>query len=266
MNGLTAWQRYSRIKLAQQRWRCRPDQLPADDQPRFQQQLDRQIALESAVAAQAGELQESVVRAVAQRLDQELIAAGFSPDERQAIIRHHAAMEWRLTQVGDQAPAPEDAEVMRWYRRHADRFQRPEQRRTRHLLLTMEDDRDQVGQLMATLHRKLRADSGQFDTLARRYSHCPTAVEGGLIGWVSRGLLFAELERSLFTLRAGELSPPLETTLGLHLLLCEAIRPPQPLAREEALRQASAWLHQQKRQQRQRQWLRQLLAEAADDG
>ncbi|WPD74618.1 nitrogen fixation protein NifM [Dickeya fangzhongdai] len=257
-----AWQRFSRLRLAQTRWHCLPEQLPEPDRPRFERQLLRQLALEHAVvtaarrqslAATGAQLQQ-----VAQQLAEELTRAGFSTDEQQAIVSHHALMELQLASVGAQAGEPEQAEIRRWYRQHAGRFCRPEQRLARHLLLTVDDNHPAVGQQMAELLRQLRADPERFESLARRHSHCPTALDGGLMGWVSRGLLFPALERCLFALAAGALSEPVETELGLHLLRCEAIRPAAPLPEAEALAKAADYLRTQRQRQHQRQWLQTL--------
>ncbi|AIR70492.1 nitrogen fixation protein NifM [Dickeya fangzhongdai] len=258
-----AWQRFSRLRLAQTRWHCLPEQLPEPDWPRFERQLLRQLALEYAVVTAARRQSlaatDAQLQQVAQQLAEELTCAGFSADEQQAIVLHHALMELQLASVGAQAGEPEQAEIRRWYRQHAGRFCRPEQRLTRHLLLTVDDNHPAVGPQMAELLRQLRADPERFESLARRHSHCPTALDGGLMGWVSRGLLFPALERCLFALTAGALSEPVETELGLHLLRCEAIRPAAPLPEAEALAKAADYLRAQRQRQHQRQWLQTLL-------
>ncbi|WP_315709202.1 nitrogen fixation protein NifM [Brenneria uluponensis] len=257
------WQRYSRIKLAQQRWHCEPEQLPADALPQFIQYVERQIALETAVVAAAQQrlsaVDEQILHRVQQSLVQELTIAGFPDAEQQSIIRHHALMDQQLAWVAAQTPLPDAEAVVQWYRRHVERFYRPEQRKARHLLLTIDENRPQICQQMAMLHRRLCEDPDQFDTLARRYSHCPTAMEGGQMGWVSKGLLYPQLEKALFALSAEALSAPVETELGLHLLLCEAIRPAGLLSEAEALPGAAKQLFLLRQKQFQRQWLQQLL-------
>ncbi|ATO34905.1 nitrogen fixation protein NifM [Dickeya dianthicola] len=257
-----AWQRFSRLRLAQTRWHCAPEQLPEPERPRFERQLLRQLALEQAVTAAARRQSLTATAAqlqqVAQQLAQELVCAGFSAGEQQAIVLHHTLMELQLASVGAQADEPQPAEIQRWYQQHADRFRRPEQRLTRHLLLTVDDNRPAVEQQMAGVLRQLRAEPDGFASLAQRHSHCPTALDGGLMGWVSRGLLFPALERCLFALAAGELSEPVETELGLHLLRCDAIRPAAPLPEAEALAKAGDYLRSQHQRRHQRRWLQTL--------
>ncbi|WP_225622405.1 nitrogen fixation protein NifM [Musicola keenii] len=263
----SAWRRFSRLRLAQARFHCLPDALPPQHQDDFQRQLARQCRLEQAVVEAARcqplAVTDDMLQLIEQQLAEPLAQADFAPEERQAVIRHHALMELQLTWVAAQAAAPTGQDVVLWYRQHADRFLRPEQRLTHHLLLTAEDERTAtlVRAQIRGFHRTLCREPAQFERLARRYSHCPSALEGGLLGWVSRGLLFSELEQSLFMLREGQVSEPVETEIGWHLLWCETIRPEAPLPESEALPKASDYLLRQRQRQQQRQWLATLLAD-----
>ncbi|MBM4176337.1 MAG: parvulin peptidyl-prolyl isomerase [Ignavibacteria bacterium] len=58
-----------------------------------------------------------------------------------------------------------------------------------------------------------------FGELAKRNSEDPaTAKDGGDLGFVKRGLFFKEFEESAFTLNEGEVSGPVETPLGFHII------------------------------------------------
>ncbi|HRP01458.1 MAG TPA: peptidylprolyl isomerase [Candidatus Kapabacteria bacterium] len=60
---------------------------------------------------------------------------------------------------------------------------------------------------------------GDFADFAKRYSGDPgTATEGGELGWFSKGKLFPEFENAAFKLSTGELSKPIETPFGFHLI------------------------------------------------
>ncbi|MCS5881347.1 peptidylprolyl isomerase [Klebsiella variicola subsp. variicola] len=95
---------------------------------------------------------------------------------------------------------------------------RPEQRLTRHLLLTVDGD-DQAVLLAYTgaswANRSLRE---AFAPLAQRHSHCPSALDGGLLGWIGRGLLYPQLEEALFALAENALEAPVASELGWHLI------------------------------------------------
>jgi len=74
--------------------------------------------------------------------------------------------------------------------------------------------------------RELIRDGGSFEALASEYSSDPSGKEhGGDLGLVSRGELFLPLEEALFALSVGEVSQPVETPFGIHLLKSEARHP-----------------------------------------
>ena len=50
-------------------------------------------------------------------------------------------------------------------------------------------------------------------------------MDGGKLGEVKRGTLYAELDAQLFAMQEGEISPIIESEIGLHILLCEKIKP-----------------------------------------
>jgi peptidyl-prolyl cis-trans isomerase SurA len=58
-----------------------------------------------------------------------------------------------------------------------------------------------------------------FATLAKKYSADPSvAVNGGDMGFVGRGMMVPEFEAASFKLKPGELSMPVETLFGLHII------------------------------------------------
>jgi len=68
------------------------------------------------------------------------------------------------------------------------------------------------------LHDRI-ARGESFTRVAREESDCPTARREGALGSYSRGELPPALDLAFFTLGAGEVSTPLETEYGYHLLL-----------------------------------------------
>lgn len=173
---------------------------------------------------------------------------------------HHARLEVGFTDIARQAPQPDLSTVQAWYLRHQTQFMRPEQRLTRHLLLTVDGDREAVHRRILGLHRQINASRDAFAPLARRHSHCPSALEEGRLGWISRGLLYPQLETALFSLAENALSLPVASELGWHLLWCEAIRPAAPMEPQQALESARDYLWQQSQQRHQRQWLEQTIS------
>ncbi len=278
-------------------WLLTAEQL-ADFEPRYARQLTLESRIEQQALAQGLSAAESDIQAAVAALDQRLNTAAVEPRQLARLgldarglyqaMTHEVLLDKMLARVAAQAPVPDDAEVARWYLAHQAKFLRPEQRECSHILLTVDDEQpgcrlEQARPRIEALHRLLHPSSGkdsagehsvvahsivahsiienpaaEFARLAQRHSECPTALDGGNLGWISRGLLYESLERVLFTLPAGRVSDIVTSPMGLHLLLCRAIRPAAPIPREHALATVRRRLQTRERQRYQRQWLNAL--------
>lgn len=76
----------------------------------------------------------------------------------------------------------------------------------------------------------LRAGA-DFATLAARFSSDSiTAAAGGELGWFRRGQMVAAFEDAVFNQRPGEISHPVETTYGFHVIRVDRAQPGEVLA------------------------------------
>lgn len=57
-----------------------------------------------------------------------------------------------------------------------------------------------------------------FAELARRYSDCPSGKKGGDLGYFGRGQMVKEFENAAFTMGKGQVSEPVKTQFGYHLI------------------------------------------------
>lgn len=57
-----------------------------------------------------------------------------------------------------------------------------------------------------------------FTDLARTHSECPSAKDGGSLGWFGRGQMVKEFEDAAFGGRKGEVVGPVKTQFGWHLI------------------------------------------------
>jgi peptidyl-prolyl cis-trans isomerase C len=57
-----------------------------------------------------------------------------------------------------------------------------------------------------------------FAEVAKRVSKCPSGAQGGDLGYFTRGRMVPQFDKVAFELPVGELSEPVQTQFGWHLL------------------------------------------------
>jgi len=126
------------------------------------------------------------------------------------------------------------AEMRRYYRQNRSRFEHPEMVKFRQILIKVGEYEDKAHARTAAenILRKIR-EGQDFATLARSRSHGPESARGGLWDFIGRGSLPEPVERVLFSLKAGEVSPVIETEKAFYILKAEEVRPQRTETFEE---------------------------------
>jgi peptidyl-prolyl cis-trans isomerase SurA len=140
------------------------------------------------------------------------------------------------------------------------------QTQVRHILvkpseiLSDEEAREQVAQL------KSRVEAGEdFGELAKEFSEdIGSAQEGGDLGWASPGQMVPEFEEAMATTEIDELSDPVRSQYGWHLLEVMGRRD-QDMTELAIRNKAQEYLHQRKYQEELDAWLRRIRDEAFVD-
>ena len=131
------------------------------------------------------------------------------------------------------------------------------QTRARHILLTGEDARQRLERL-----RQRLLNGADFADLASEHSEDPGSAEnGGDLGWVGSGALVPAFEEAMQGLNPGEVSEPVETRFGWHLIRVEDRRQ-QAAGLESRRNEARQLIRQRKSEEVIDRWLRRLRAEA----
>ncbi len=196
-------------------------------------------------------------------------AVGLSETALSAALQRDLLVEAVLSRVGSRAGEVGRTEAEIFYLNHRERFHSPERRTARHILITVNEDytdntRERVQHRIKEIARRLGNKPERFEEQAAKHSECPTALNGGLLGEVPRGHLYPELDEVLFALQPGELSAPVESELGFHLVRCDAINPERTLSFEEVADSLCQRLTEERTQRDAKRWLTALLKRQTD--
>jgi peptidyl-prolyl cis-trans isomerase SurA len=135
----------------------------------------------------------------------------------------------------------------------------------RHILLRTDAGRSkaEARSLARELVSRIR-DGADFAELAAQYSEGPSGKKGGSLGWVGRGEMVSAFEEAAFSLSPGEVTGPVETQYGIHVIQVTDQRDKEidPDNQRKSAREA---LRTRKTRERMDQWLRQLRAQAYID-
>lgn len=90
------------------------------------------------------------------------------------------------------------------------------------------------------IHAKIKA-GGDFVALANEYTEDPSnndgpEKKGGDLGWISKGRMVQEFESAAFNLKAGEVSEPVKTFYGYHIIKVDMVGKDAPEAEKAELK------------------------------
>ncbi|QGU32944.1 SurA N-terminal domain-containing protein [Thermochromatium tepidum] len=131
------------------------------------------------------------------------------------------------------------------------RFVQPERREVRHLLLKVEEGADEA-KAQAVLDEiqaiRARIQAGEsFEELAKTLSQDPgSAAKGGSLGVIESGIMVPAFDQAAFALKVGELSEPVRTPFGYHLIEVTKILPSETKPFEEVREQLRTELAKQR--------------------
>jgi len=213
-------------------------------------------------------LRDAVKQVVSSYPDKETYLTDLAGnDMSEALFQQSVGRELKVNTVLDRISSRHakitEMDCMLFYYMHKDKFSQPETRTARHILITVNDDytennREAVLDKMAAIGKRVSAKPKRFAEQAMKHSECPMAMQGGLLGKIPKGQLYPNLDERLFSMQSGEVSEPIESELGFHILYCEQIHPAGPVAFKEAEPRIREKLTKRRMRMCQKSWLAEL--------
>ena len=197
---------------------------------------------------------------VEKRYQQALKAQGFTDEQVRTGIKLTLIHE-RVQAAVTKNISVSDSDIQKYYDTHKAQYEtpaQPESRPVKHILVKKKALADQI-------YSQLQANPGDFGKLARKYSIDTVSAKAGgvLAGGDVKGRFVKEFEDVAFKLKTGEISKPVHSKFGWHII--EATGPvkpptkakPTPLAQvKEAIRQT---LLQTKRSTAAQDWQKKMV-------
>ncbi len=150
---------------------------------------------------------------------------------------------------------PTEEEIRQYYEEQQQAFITPEKRHIRHILVAVpatakaEEKQKALEKAQNIRQRLLKGED--FSTLAKTLSDDPGSKNrGGDLGWVGKGVMEKNFEQVAFSLTKGEISEPVETPFGYHIIQVTEIKPEKIKPLEEVKAQIADSLRRQEAENR----------------
>ena len=179
--------------------------------------------------------------------------SGQTPDKIRENIRHQLAQQqWLEKQVGDSANVTPQ-EVEKFYKDGPpSQFDVPEMVAASHILVAVRRDAPPEDALAAenkilSINDRLKKGEKFADVAAQSSDDPNTKNKGGDLGFFMKERVLPEIGDAAFKLKVGEVSPPVRSEFGYHLIKVTDRHPAHTAKFEEVRPQIAAYLTQQKR-------------------
>lgn len=174
--------------------------------------------------------------------------AGLNPGEVSPVVK--SANGFHILQLIDRRTrsAAQNAAVPAVQQTHA-----------RHILIKVNQvvSATEARRRLVELKERLDHKAAKFEDLAKLYSNDFSASKGGDLGWIYPGDTVPEFERAMNALQPGQISEPIESPFGYHLIQVIE-RKMDDVSQERQRLAARLALRERKQQEATEEWLRQL--------
>lgn len=216
--------------------------------------VQRALALQQLVAtkqaASQADVDQAITRIKKQLTDRNVPLQDYLHKLGLDEAQWRSELLWGLSWDGFLKAQLTDENLQRFFQKRSREYDGTELR-VAHILwkVSPSDDRaaiEKLRQVAAGLQGEITAGTITFAAAAAKHSQAPTAAAGGDIGFIQRHQPMPEaFSQAAFQLERGQVSAPIETAFGIHLITCLEIKPGAgtwQTAREELRRDMTRYL------------------------
>lgn len=175
------------------------------------------------------------------KLDEE----GISDETLEFFYRYSYYAQQYMKDIEKENPTSED-DIELYYNEHKEEYVSPAQIKASHILVADESHSEESKAKIEEIRAKIESGESTFAKMAEENNTDSTAQTGGDLGWFGKGQMVAEFEDVAFSLKKGELSEPVETEFGYHLIEVTAIQEEHQKTLDEATDEVKDAINQTK--------------------
>lgn len=185
--------------------------ITEQDAYNFLNQLSPQVAMQFRTP-------EGIKNLVKELVNQELfysqaIAEGLDKEEefieQLEKIKKQVLIQYTVNKLLSAVEVKEE-EIKAFYMSKQENFKTPEMVRASHILVDSEEDANSI---LEEINNGMA-----FEEAAKKYSNCPSKERGGDLGEFPRGQMVQEFEEAAFSMEEGQISEPIKTQFGYHII------------------------------------------------
>lgn len=125
------------------------------------------------------------------------------------INKANILKNYALRKILNSVSVTED-EIVNYYNNNKESFKTDESVKASHILVKGEEEANDI---LKEIENGLA-----FEEAAGKYSTCPSKARGGDLDYFSRGQMVPEFENAAFAMKKGEVSKPVKTQFGYHII------------------------------------------------
>jgi parvulin-like peptidyl-prolyl isomerase len=183
------------------------------------------------------------------RYEAALKQQGLTPDGAKTEVKAQLISEELYKKVTSDAKVS-DKQIEDYYKANKATYVQKESRDVRHILVTKKSLADSLYNQLVADHEK------NFATLAKKYSKDPGSASNGGKLTITRGQTVPAFDKTAFSLKNGELSKPVHTQYGWHIIQALSnVKPPSTTPLDKVKDSIRQQLEQQKKNDEMTKWV-----------
>ena len=207
------------------------------------------------------QLQEAKAKGISvtqEEIDAALRRAPLPPTQTEEEFGHQMLLKKLFDFEIRRNVVVEEEELRRYYEANPTLFLKPSRYRLKQILLSGKEEfaRERAKKKAQAIYAAWSPKTVLEDLAAQHF------VQISELGWVQENELLDPLRQVVKELKPGQLSAPIETILGFHLLVVEEIQQPQPLPFQDVEEVIHTTLLKERSEKAYRSWLSDLRQKA----